>query len=405
MSVNSKMTAIADEIRELSGSTGTMGLDAMAIKLDDANDEVASQAGLIEQIVSALDGKAGGEQATPVISVNSTNGLITATAGTKTSTHQLAFQAAKTITPSTASQTAVAANTYTGGAITVAAIPSTYIQPTGTKTVTTNGTHDVKDYASVNVSVASSGGNTDVEDGLITGTLTTYTNNRVTVIGDYAFCNCTSLTSVSFPVAISIGSSAFCYCTNLISVSFPVTTSIGDSAFYNCSNLTTVSFPAVKTIGFYAFRSCINLTSISFPVATIVNSGAFEHCSKLTSINFPKVTAIGSDAFCYCTSLTSVSFPAAITISGYAFYSCRSLTSVSFPVATTIGYFTFYSCSNLKSIYLTASTICSLAGLNAFSYTGIWSTTGSIYVPSSLVASYKTATNWAFFSNRIFSAP
>lgn len=60
MSVNSKMTAIADEIRELSGTTGTIGLDAMATKLDDVNDEVASQAELIEQIVSALDGKAGG---------------------------------------------------------------------------------------------------------------------------------------------------------------------------------------------------------------------------------------------------------------------------------------------------------------------------------------------------------
>jgi hypothetical protein len=63
--------------------------------------------------------EAGGEQATPEITVNNSTGLITAIAGTKSATKQLAFQAAKTITPGTTNQTAVAANTYVGGAITV----------------------------------------------------------------------------------------------------------------------------------------------------------------------------------------------------------------------------------------------------------------------------------------------
>lgn len=66
-------------------------------------------------------------QSTPSISVDSA-GKITATAtqsagyvasGTKTETKQLTTQAAKTITPSTSSQTAVAKNVYTTGAITV----------------------------------------------------------------------------------------------------------------------------------------------------------------------------------------------------------------------------------------------------------------------------------------------
>jgi hypothetical protein len=73
-------------------------------------------------------------QATPSVSINS-SGLITATAtqsagyvsaGTKSGTKQLTTQAAKTITPSTSSQTAVAKNVYTTGAVTVAAIPSKY---------------------------------------------------------------------------------------------------------------------------------------------------------------------------------------------------------------------------------------------------------------------------------------
>lgn len=46
-------------------------------------------------------------------------------------------QAAKTITPSTSSQTAVASGVYTTGAVTVAAIPNTYVKPTATKADTT----------------------------------------------------------------------------------------------------------------------------------------------------------------------------------------------------------------------------------------------------------------------------
>lgn len=46
-------------------------------------------------------------------------------------------QAAKTITPSTSSQTAVASGVYTTGTVTVAAIPSTYVKPTATKAATT----------------------------------------------------------------------------------------------------------------------------------------------------------------------------------------------------------------------------------------------------------------------------
>lgn len=54
--LNTKMTAIADEIRELSGASNALGLDAMASHLSETNDEVDSQAELIAQIQAAVDG-------------------------------------------------------------------------------------------------------------------------------------------------------------------------------------------------------------------------------------------------------------------------------------------------------------------------------------------------------------
>jgi hypothetical protein len=58
MTVNSKMTALADEIRELSGATEALSIDAMTTNVGDANDEVNTQVDLIAQLSAALEGKA-----------------------------------------------------------------------------------------------------------------------------------------------------------------------------------------------------------------------------------------------------------------------------------------------------------------------------------------------------------
>lgn len=133
------LTNLADKIRVLNGTEENMTPSQMDSELGDANDEVDTQSTLIDQLSEMLEGKAvggDGEQATPVISVSS-DGLITATAGTKSATEQLTVQAAKTITPSTSSQTAVASGVYTTGVVTVDAIPSSYVKPTATKAATT----------------------------------------------------------------------------------------------------------------------------------------------------------------------------------------------------------------------------------------------------------------------------
>lgn len=55
MSVNSKMTALADEIRTLSGTAEVLGIDAMASNVKNANNEIITQTDLITQIQNVVD--------------------------------------------------------------------------------------------------------------------------------------------------------------------------------------------------------------------------------------------------------------------------------------------------------------------------------------------------------------
>lgn len=316
-------------------------------------------------------------QATPSITVNS-SGLITATAtqaagyvaaGTKSATKQLAFQAAKTITPKATSQIAVSSGYYTGGNITVAG---------DSNLVAGNIKSGVSIFGVAGSYEGSSGGDTSMEDGIVTKSVTSYTNNRVTSVGSYVFYQCSKLTSINLPMVTYIDTSAFCQCYNLTSASLPMVSYIGGYAFYSCSKLTAANFPKLKKILTYAFEHCSALTTINCPMVTYVNNGAFLNCLNLTSINLPKLAII----------------------SNYVFQGCSKLTTVSFPAASMIGNATFMNCSRLSTLYLTASSVCALVNSNSFSNTSITRTTGSIFVPASLLASYKAATNWTYFSSR-----
>ena len=182
---------------------------------------------------------------------------------------------------------------------------------------------------------------------------------------------------------------------------------IGISAFTNCKSLTTISFPKCTTISNYAFYNCASLTSVSFPNCTTINFYAFGYCYSLTAISFPECTTIGAYAFRSCTKLTTISFPECTSIGASAFTDCKSLTTISFPKCTNIYSDAFQSCNRLVSLYLMNSSVCTLDHQNAFSATPIAGYTastggvyGSIYVPSSLLSSYKTATNWTYYSDR-----
>ena len=121
----------------------------------------------------------------------------------------------------------------------------------------------------------------------------------------YAFQNCTSLTSVSFDIieTLNVNDSflyAFQNCSNLTNVSFPkvkvITGTLGNNPFEMCG-ITSNPFPNVEELGYRSLRYC------------------FFRCNGLTSVSFDKLKSLEyqqslQQAFGYCSSLTSLSFPA-----------------------------------------------------------------------------------------------
>ena len=130
---------------------------------------------------------------------------------------------------------------------------------------------------------------------------------NVTDIGDGAFSDCTSLTSITIPNGVtSIGWNAFSDCTSLTSVVIPDgVTSIDDSTFDGCTSLASITIPdSVTSIGEYAFYGCTSLTNVVIPdsVKSISSygGGAFVNCPNLKCVTVPSsVERIGEYSFGY----------------------------------------------------------------------------------------------------------
>ena len=248
----------------------------------------------------------------------------------------------------------------------------------------------------------------------------------VKVIGDSAFGECESLTSINIPKSVTtIGNWAFEVCSSLTSINIPNSvTTIGECAFESCNSLTSINIPnSVTTIGEGAFEFCESLTSINIPNSvTKIENSAFGGCKSLTDITIPSsvvtiignpfylwhgnlnneskafiyedhvlfnknrttliayraketnytipnsVTTIGISAFWGCNSLTSINIPNSVTTIGEcAFHGCNSLTNINIPNSvTTIGNGAFCGCNSLTSINIPNSV--TMIGEGAFPY-------------------------------------
>ncbi len=251
----------------------------------------------------------------------------------------------------------------------------------------------------------------------------------VTTIGDGAFMDCTSLTTITLPYFIArIGNSAFENCTALatfttmdgadsktaalrtigdraffgntslnnvdVNTTKGVNT-IGVSAFENCGQLATINLSGVTRfaegvfrnakalksvtmsanasiyVGQEAFRNCVTLTDITARIAA-AGDGAFRNCISLRAITFVSsgIEYIGSNAFNGCVLIQKVSIPSSVVAIGdSAFDGCRGITSLTFEsdeTLQTIGYSAFGGCSLLTRVILPSS----LVELNASAFYG-----------------------------------
>ena len=149
--------------------------------------------------------------------------------------------------------------------------------------------------------------------------LTSYSDPKwIGEIGQSAFENCYSLTTISLGKQVKLGESAFTNCynattidwVNLLESESACTSVISNYAFSNCSSLTSTKFNndsvqsklviprGIKEIGNHSFEYCTSLTSLKMYEVTSIGSYAFYGCSSLNSIEgMDNVTSVGNNAF------------------------------------------------------------------------------------------------------------
>lgn len=261
----------------------------------------------------------------------------------------------------------------------------------GSQSITENGTYDVTTLASVDVDV--SGGGEDTLVAALHNTVTSVSDDTLTSIRSYGLASMTTLTSASFPNLVTINSYAFYndYAIAWQGWPFPKAKSIGNYAFRYCYGLEgdLVLPSTVTSIGQYSFASCKNIETFTatgsittFGTYTFTGASA-DHMMQVREIHLPNLgTSIA----------LNLNFGSAT-----ASYACQKLAVVDIGKAKSIAANTFANCYKLQTLIMRRTSVTTCANVSAFLNTplrGRSGLTADIYVPSSLIDSYKAASVW-----------
>lgn len=241
--------------------------------------------------------------------------------------------------------------------------------------------------------------------------LKTVTLNGTARLSSQAFAYCASLSEVNTEGdgVLTLGNSAFAYCYSLQIVRGTIA-SAGYGAFDHCSALRTVDLTACSYLSNNVFQSCSNLSSVSLPIfSAYFFNNVFSGCYALQTVYAPLVSGVQSTAFYRCSSLSFLNLPNNQMVGSRAFYYATGLQTLRLGNSARSCYSVYQTafqyCTELESVYLLWNNVPKAQFSNIFASTPIASSSylgrfGSIFVPLSLLGTYRTATNWATYSSR-----
>lgn len=132
-------------------------------------------------------------------------------------------------------------------------------------------------------------------------------------------------------------------------------------------------------------------------VTGTMQSGGTEN--EIVTITFPELEIIDDNSLVFdCSNNFKLILPVTTEISGFS--DCKNLVTVDLYCATMLGLMAFGVCDQLETLIIRTSEVCTM-GLMALINTPIMMKRGYVYVPKSLVETYKDATNWTKIADQI----